>query len=69
MDLKKILICATKGSEELELTTIFNLLKRANFSVKLAKVQCEETQEELNENPLLINCTRGLKIVLFVLLF
>lgn len=64
MDLKKILVCATKGSEEIELVTIINLLKRANLSVKLAKVECEESLDEINANPLLINCTRGLKIVL-----
>ena len=63
MDLKKILVCATKGSEELELVTIVSLLKRANFSVKLAKVECEESQDETNGNPLLINCTRFMKIV------
>jgi len=64
MELKKILVCASKGSEELELVTIINLLKRANFSVKIAKVECEETQEEINDNPLLISCTRGIKIVI-----
>jgi len=63
MDLKKILVCATKGSEELELTTIVNLLKRANFSVNIAKVQCEELLDEQSENSLLINCARGMKIV------
>jgi putative intracellular protease/amidase len=63
MDLKKILVCATKGSEELELVTIVNLLKRANFSVKLAKVECEESLDEISGNPLLINCNRGIRIV------
>lgn len=61
--MKKILVCATKGSEELELATIMNIMKRANFSVKLAKVPCNETPEELNGIDLVINCTRGLKIV------
>ena len=64
MEIKKILVCATKGSEELELATIMNIMKRANFSVKLAKVPSNETPEELNGIDLVINCTRGLKIVM-----
>lgn len=63
MDTKKILVCATKGSEELELTTIINILRRASFSVKLAKVEANESKEELSGIDLLINCARGMKIV------
>lgn len=45
MDQKRKIVCATKGSEDLELVTILSLLKRANFSVKLAKVIAKKQQK------------------------
>jgi hypothetical protein len=56
---KKILVTVIEGSEEIETTTIANILTRADNEVKLCKVNINNDEKD----NLIVKLARGMKIV------
>ncbi|MBX4181204.1 DJ-1 family glyoxalase III [Sodalis sp. CWE] len=52
---KSALLCVANGTEEIEVVTIFDLLKRANIQVKMANVNGDD-------HTLMVICSYGLRL-------
>lgn len=59
MENKNALLAIANGSEDLEIVTIYNMIKRAGIHVTMAKVN-ENGKEDNGENK--VECARGINI-------